>query len=115
MLAEALLGGCDVPGLPASGRLEQRHIDAVIGDQSPGRGGPTGYAAIAGYPHLTVPMGRVKGLPLGLSFVGTKWDDARVLALGYAYEQASEAFVDAPLRASVEGDPAVAPLLAPVR
>ena len=44
-------------------------IDAVHGDQYPGGGG--GYlAAMAGYPHLTVPMGQVKGLPVGLSFIG---------------------------------------------
>ena len=46
-------------------------------------------AAVAGYPHLTVPAGYVNGLPLGLSFVGTAWSDARVLSLGHAYEQAS--------------------------
>ena len=62
-------------------------IDAVNGDQYPGGG--AGYlAAIAGYPHLTVPMGQVKGLPVGLSFIGPKWSDALLLGLGYAYEQA---------------------------
>ena len=45
--------------------------------------------AVAGYPHLTVPMGAVEGLPVGLSFIGTKWSDAEVLAAGYAYEQVS--------------------------
>lgn len=45
--------------------------------------------AIAGYPHLTVPMGAVEGLPIGVSFIGAKWRDADVLAAGYAYEQAS--------------------------
>ncbi len=90
-------------------------IDAVLGDQSPGRSGPTGYAAIAGYPHLTVPMGAVQGLPVGLSFMGTKWDDARVLALGYAYEQAAGVRVVPGLRPSVEADPGVAALLAPPR
>jgi amidase len=47
--------------------------------------------AVAGYPHLTVPMGQVAGLPVGLSFIGPAWSDARILALGYAYEQASHA------------------------
>ena len=52
-------------------------------------GGGAGYlAAFSGYPQLTVPMGMVKGLPVGLSFVGAKWDDARILAFGHAYEQA---------------------------
>ncbi len=45
--------------------------------------------AVAGYPNLTVPMGGVKDLPIGVSFIGTKWDDARVLAAGNAYEMAS--------------------------
>jgi amidase len=46
-------------------------------------------AAVAGYPHATVPAGFVKGLPVGLSFVGTAWSDAQMLSLAYAYEQAS--------------------------
>lgn len=45
--------------------------------------------AVDGYPHLTVPMGAVEGLPIGISFIGTKWSDADVLAAGHAYEQAS--------------------------
>jgi amidase len=44
-------------------------------------------AAVAGYPHLTVPMGQVNGLPVGMSFFGRAWDDAKILAIGYAYEQ----------------------------
>ncbi len=51
---------------------------------------PSMNAAIAGYPDLTVPMGMVDGLPVGLSFVGPKWSEATLLAYGYAYEQASK-------------------------
>ena len=47
-------------------------------------------AAVAGYPHLTVPAGFVRGLPIGLSFVGAAWSEARLLALGHAYEQATK-------------------------
>ena len=52
--------------------------------------------AIAGYPHLTVPMGAVEGLPVGLSFIGGKWEDARVLELGAAYERARTALLAQP-------------------
>jgi amidase len=48
-------------------------------------------AAVAGAPHVTVPMGFVGELPVSLSFVGAPWDDARVLALGYAFEQLTRA------------------------
>ena len=54
------------------------------------------YAAAAGYPHLTVPMGQVDGLPVGLSFIGTAWSDAQLLSYGYAYEQASHKRVPPP-------------------
>lgn len=46
-------------------------------------------AAVAGYPHITVPAGFVHGLPVGLSFAGTAYSDARLIQLAYAYEQAS--------------------------
>ncbi|MBA4305499.1 MAG: amidase [Sphingopyxis sp.] len=46
--------------------------------------------AIAGFPHLTVPMGMSGGLPVGLSFIGGKWHDYKVLKAGYAYEQLSK-------------------------
>jgi amidase len=44
---------------------------------------------VAGYPHLTVPMGAVTGLPVGLSFIGPAWSEKLLLNLGYAYEQAT--------------------------
>jgi amidase len=46
-------------------------------------------AAVAGYPHLTVPAGLVRGLPIGLSFVGPAWSEWRLLAMGQAFEQGS--------------------------
>ncbi len=63
-------------------------IDLVNGDNF---GGPSAsqLPAVAGYPHLTVPMGAVEGLPIGVSFIGTAWADARVLAAGHAYEIAA--------------------------
>lgn len=75
--------------------------DIVNGDQY---SGPSASAlpAIAGYPHLTVPMGMIEGLPLGISFVGTAWDDERVLQAGYAYEQASKARMEPTFKPSIE-------------
>lgn len=64
-----------------------RPIDLVSGDA--GGGGSSGLAAIAGYPHITVPMGFVHGLPVGLSFFGRAWSEAVLLRLAYAYEQAT--------------------------
>jgi amidase len=49
----------------------------------------TTYASIAGYPILTVPMGLVSGMPVGLSFIGPAWSEQMLLSFGYAYEQAS--------------------------
>ncbi|MCM8558186.1 amidase family protein [Sphingomicrobium sediminis] len=61
-------------------------IDHVLGDRWPGGG--AGYLpARSGYPHLTVPMGHVDGLPVGISFVGTAGDDWDLLDLGEAWEE----------------------------
>jgi amidase len=65
-------------------------IDPVLKDHFVG-GGAGGPAAVAGYPHLTVPMGQVQGLPVGLSFIGPAWSEAALLAYGYAFEQTAPA------------------------
>lgn len=59
-------------------------IDIVRGDDHSGES--TSLPAVAGYPHLTVPMGAVGILPVGLSFIGPAWSEARLLALGHAFE-----------------------------
>jgi amidase len=89
-------------------------IDAVNGDQIAG-GGAGGLAAVAGYPHLTVPMGLVKGLPVGLSFLGPKWSESLLLSLGYAYEQARGPFPAPKFYPSIEDSPEIAPSLQPIR
>jgi amidase len=48
-------------------------------------------AAAAGYPAVTVPMGDVRGLPIGLTFVGPAWSEAKLLRYAYAFEQATKA------------------------
>jgi amidase len=47
-------------------------------------------AAVAGYPSITVPAGFVDGLPVGISFIGKAWAEPRLIALAYAYEQATK-------------------------
>lgn len=62
-------------------------IDHVNGDCSgPGNSSP---CAVSGYPHITVPMGFVHGLPVNLSFMGRPWDDANLISYAYAFEQAT--------------------------
>ncbi len=70
-------------------------IDLVTGDHYTPVGAGS-LAAIAGYPHLTVPMGAVDGLPVGLSFMAAAWDDKHVLEAGAAYERARSAAVPKP-------------------
>jgi amidase len=64
-------------------------IDLVNGDSD--AGGCSTPAAVAGYPHVTVPLGQVRGLPVGLSFIGRAWSEPRLLGLAYAFEQATHA------------------------
>jgi amidase len=64
-------------------------IDLVNGDSV--QGGSSTPAAVAGYPSVTVPAGFVSGLPVGLSFVGPAWSDARMVGYAYAFEQATKA------------------------
>jgi amidase len=47
-------------------------------------------AAVAGYPHITVPAGFVFGLPVGLSFFAKAWDDDKLIRYAYAFEQATQ-------------------------
>jgi amidase len=61
--------------------------DLVNGDHF--TGGYSTMSAVAGYPHVTVPMGFVRELPVGLSIFGTAWSEPRLIRLAYAYEQAS--------------------------
>ncbi len=63
--------------------------DLVRGD--PSSGGSSSAAAIAGYPNVTLPMGFVHGLPVGLSFFGPAHTEQRLLTLAYAFEQTTKA------------------------
>ncbi len=64
-------------------------IDLINGDYDNGFSF-SGPAAMAGFPHITVPMGYWNDLPLGISFISTAYDEAGVIKLGYAFEQATK-------------------------
>ena len=64
-------------------------VDYITGD--PNWPGCTTPAAVAGYPHVTVPAGFAHGLPVGISFFGAAWSEPMLLKLAYAFEQATKA------------------------
>ena len=63
-------------------------IDPVNGDAL--SLGCTTLPAIAGYPHITVPAGFVRGLPMGISLIGPAWSEGKLLGYAFAYEQATK-------------------------
>lgn len=105
---DKLLADYDVKMLVApSGPLSPR-VDPVNGDNWPDWAGAGYLAAIAGYPHITVPMGEVHGVPIGVSIMGAKDADASVLSWGYAYEQASNLRVEPQYLPTAEARPEIA-------
>src|SRR5450759_2257363 len=81
--------------------IQRHHLDAIVaptgspawttdlvnGDHFTGASSTP--AAVAGYPSVTVPAGQAFGLPVGLSFIGGAWSEEKLIALAYAYEQAT--------------------------
>ena len=63
--------------------------DHIRGDPWAGIGYSWSQAAVAGYPDITVPMGFVSGLPVGVSFFGGAWSEPTLIRIAYAYEQAT--------------------------
>jgi amidase len=84
--------------------------DIVNGDHFVG-GSASSLPAISGYPHVTVPMGLVGGLPVGLSFLGERWSEAKLLSFAYAYEQRANARVAPTYVRSIEDSEAFAAAL----
>jgi amidase len=86
--------------------LQENNVEALVGpstgpasivdpiDGSRSLGSYSTLPAVSGYPHLTVPMGNVSGLPVNISFLGPAWSEARLLALGFAFEQATHARIN---------------------
>jgi amidase len=76
-----------------SGPLSSR-VDPINGDTWPAWAGAGYLAAVAGYPHITVPMGAVHNVPIGFSIMASAGQDAEVMSYGYALEQVTNARVD---------------------
>lgn len=110
LLAENNLDMLVSPSGPISPR-----VDHINGDVWPDWAGAGWMAAIAGYPHITVPMGDVHGIPVGLSIMGAEGDDAAILSYGYAYEQASLKRVEPQYLNSAEDRPEIAAATRPKR
>ena len=66
-------------------------IDLINGDNQAFDCTTTTPAAVAGYPHVTVPAGLYRSLPVGLSFFGTAWTEPTLLKLAYSWEQLTKA------------------------
>ena len=83
--------------------MTRHRLDAIISPSNPPAwvtdhlngdhytGGDTSFAAVAGYPSVTVPMGFIRELPIGLSFTGRAWSEGTLLKLAFAFEQATKA------------------------
>lgn len=74
-------------------------IDNIIGDHY--TGSSSTLAAVAGYPSVTVPMGNVHGLPVGISFIASAWQDDVVINLAHAFEQAFPARITPEFRSGI--------------
>lgn len=83
--------------------IQQNHLDAIVAptagpaflidlvDGDGNAGGCSSPAAVAGYPHITVPAGFDFGLPMGISFFGAAWTEPKLLRIAYAFEQLRQA------------------------
>jgi amidase len=88
---DALIAPTDGPAWPT---------DPINGDHF--SAGTSTLAAVAGYPHVTVPMGFVFGLPVGISFFSRAWSEPTLIKLAYSYEQSTRVRKPPGFRATVE-------------
>lgn len=86
-------------------------IDVITGDHF--LGASSTLPAVAGYPNITVPMGEARGLPVGISFIGPAWSEAKLIALAYAFEQKTKTRKPPRYLRSVEDLDDVKPALVP--
>jgi amidase len=77
-------------------------VDLVGGDRF--SGSFSTLPAVSGYPHLTIPMGLIHNLPIGLSFIGLPWSEELLIGAAYVFEQRTHAIVKAQFKPTLEGD-----------
>lgn len=109
---DALMAQYDVAVLVSPSGPVSPRVDPINGDVWPAWAGAGWMAAIAGYPHASVPMGDVHGIPVGLSLMAGEGDDVAVLSFAFAYEQASQRRVAPRYLANAEARPEIAEAMA---
>lgn len=87
---DAVLGKFELDAIVAPTRGPAWLIDWVNGDNKT-MSSCAAPAAVAGYPHVTVPAGLIRGLPVGISFFAGLWSEPTLIKLAYAFEQATKA------------------------
>ncbi len=85
---DAVMNEHSLDAIAAPTRSVAWKTDHIVGDRLDG-GSSAGPAAIAGYPDISVPMGFVSGLPIGISFFGRRWSEPNLIRIAHAFEEAT--------------------------
>ena len=101
---DALLREHDVQVLMGPSGPVSPRVDVVNGDVWPAWAGAGAMAAISGYPNLTVPMGTIAGVPVGVSFIGGGGADALLLSVGLAFEASGSGSPEPQYKPSVDAE-----------
>ncbi|MCO6512638.1 MAG: amidase [Aridibacter famidurans] len=84
---DAALSGQNLDAIVAPSNAPTWMVDLVNGDCGSGYVGSSQFAAVSGYPNITVPFGFIKELPIGVSFMGGAWQEGKLFRITYAFEQ----------------------------
>jgi amidase len=103
---DKMLGDSKLDAIVAPGNAPAGIVDPVNGTRL--FGPSTTLSAVSGYPHLVVPAGYASGLPVAVSFFGPAWSEAKLLSLGYAFEQATRARQEPQFLPNVAARPEIA-------
>ena len=102
-LIEAVMGEHDLDAIIAPTNSPAWTTDLVNGDHwGENTVSSSSPAAVSGYPAITLPIGAIHGLPIGLSFLGLPYTESKLLGFAYALEQKAEAWRSPSLRPGVE-------------